>query len=87
MKIRLIGQANDSGIGTHFQHYVSALKQIGGISSLIELVNFQDRDAIAQSAMRSSADDINIAFVCSDLNSFYRGYNFNWSVFWFFWFF
>jgi glycosyltransferase involved in cell wall biosynthesis len=81
MKIRLIGQANDSGIGTHFQHYSTALKQINGMESFIELINFQDNVAIAKSANESAPDDINIAFIPANLNDFYRGYNVNWSVF------
>ena len=81
MKIRLIGQANDSGIGTHFQHYTTAIKQINGINSLIELVDFADNDAINRSINESTTSDINISFVCADLNKYYRGTNINWSVF------
>jgi len=81
MKIRLIGQANDSGIGTHFQHYTHAIKQINGINSLIELVDFADNNAINQSVNASADNDINISFVCADLNKHYRGTNINWAVF------
>jgi len=81
MKIRLIGQANDSGIGIHFQNYVTALKQINGLEPLIELVNFQDQDAISKSANESTPDDINISFIPANLNDFYRGHNINWTVF------
>jgi glycosyltransferase involved in cell wall biosynthesis len=81
MKIRLIGQANDSGIGTHFHHYVNAIKQITGINSLIELVDFANNDAIVKSINESTPEDINISFVTIDLNRYYRGTNINWSVF------
>ena len=81
MKIRLIGQANDSGIGTHFQNYTQALKQINGLEPYIELINFQDQDAIVKSANESAADDINISLVPANLNNHYRGYNINWAVF------
>jgi glycosyltransferase involved in cell wall biosynthesis len=81
MKIRLIGQANDSGIGTHFQNYTQALKQINGLEPYIELINFQDQDAIVKSANESAADDINISLVPANLNNHYRGYNINWTVF------
>jgi hypothetical protein len=81
MKIRLIGQANDSGIGTHYQNYAAALKQINGLEPCIELINFQDNAAIIKSANESTANDINIAFIPANLNDFYRGYNVNWSVF------
>ena len=81
MKIRLIGQANDSGIGTHFQHYVQALKQISGIGSLVEVINFQDNGAIMKSASESAANDINIAFISANLSNFFQGTNINWGVF------
>jgi heme/copper-type cytochrome/quinol oxidase subunit 4 len=42
MKFRIIGQSNDSGIGTHYQNYTTALKQIGGINQILEFINFQD---------------------------------------------
>ena len=51
MKLRLIGQANDSGIGTHYHNYVKALKQIEGFDSIIELINFQDRSALYKSSL------------------------------------
>ena len=81
MKIRLIGQANDSGIGTHFQHYAHAIRQISGLDSLVELIDFKDHEAIIKSANESTPADINISFVCADLNNVYRGSNINWSVF------
>jgi glycosyltransferase involved in cell wall biosynthesis len=81
MKIRLIGQANDSGIGTHFQHYVNAIKQINGIGSFVELVNFQDNAALIKASQESKTSDINIAFVTSNLADYFKGYNVNWSVF------
>ena len=81
MKLRLIGQANDSGIGTHYHNYVKALKQIEGFDSIIELINFQDRSALYKSANASTIRDINIAFVTADLNTFYKGTNINWAVF------
>ena len=81
MKIRLVGQANDSGIGTHFQHYVHALRQINGLESLIELINFQDNNAINKAVNESASNDINIAFVACDLSNFFKGTNINWGVF------
>ena len=81
MKIRLIGQANDSGIGTHFYRYVLALKSISGLNTILELVDFTDNDAVRLAANQSQDNDINIAFVCADLNGYFRGNNINWCVF------
>ena len=80
MKLRLIGQANDSGIGTHYYHYVKALRQIKGVNDIIELVDFQDHDAIKRAADISRPDDVNISFVCNNLNDLFKGTNINWAV-------
>ena len=81
MKIRLIGQANSSGIGTHFYCYALALKSISGLNTILELVDFTDNDAVRLAANQSQDNDINIAFVCADLNGYFRGNNINWCVF------
>ena len=81
MKIRLIGQANDSGIGTHFHHYSTALKEIKGITPILETVDFQNNDAVKAAALSSKSEDINISFVCANLNEYFRGHNINWAVF------
>jgi glycosyltransferase involved in cell wall biosynthesis len=81
MKIRLIGQANDSGIGSHYYHYSRALQSVKGVNSLAELVDFTDHAAIHRAAQESRPDDINISFVCADLNGYFRGNNINWVVF------
>jgi glycosyltransferase involved in cell wall biosynthesis len=81
MKIRLLGQANDSGIGTHYHRYTRALQSVNGLNSILELLDFTDADAVTQSAKQSTAGDINISFVCANLNGFFRGHNINWAVF------
>jgi glycosyltransferase involved in cell wall biosynthesis len=81
MKIRLIGKANDSGIGTHFGNYANALQSIKAIQNLVELVDHNDVEAVRRTAQFSTDDDINISFICAELNGYYRGYNINWSVF------
>ena len=80
MRIRLIGQANDSGIGTHFYHYTQAISQIAGINSCLEIIDYTDTAALQQAAQQSTNDDINISFVGSDLR-YLRGHNINWTVF------
>jgi hypothetical protein len=81
MKIRLIGQANDSGIGTHYGEFARALRSISGINTLLELVDHTDHAAIQTVAQNGGNDDINISFVCANMNGFFRGYNINWCVF------
>jgi glycosyltransferase involved in cell wall biosynthesis len=81
MKIRLIGKANDSGIGTHFMYYAHALKSINGVGNLVELVDHNNLDAIRAAAQQSTDQDINIAFICAQLNGYMRGNNLNWVVY------
>ena len=81
MKIRLIGQANDSGIGTHYHNYTQALQNISGVNQMLELIDYTDSATIAQAAADSQPDDINISTVFSLLNPFFKGTNINWGVF------
>ena len=80
MRIRLIGQPNDSGIGTHYYHYTQALKHIAGINQCLELIDYTDVPAQQRAAQESRDEDVNISFVGSDLRAF-RGHNINWTVF------
>jgi hypothetical protein len=81
MRFRIIGQPNDSGIGTHYYNYTQALKQIGGINQIIELIDFQDHVALQHAAKTSQHDDVNLALVPCNLNGNIRGMNINWGVF------
>ena len=81
MKIRLIGQANDSGIGTHYYYYTQALLQIAAINQRIELIDFNDIERINQAIKESRTEDINISFVAIDLNKYFKGTNIIWTVF------
>ena len=81
MTIRLIGQANDSGIGTHFHHYTTALTQIYGLDQVIEVIDFMDGAALEQAAIRSQVYDINISFVGAQLSGYFKGANIQWTVF------
>lgn len=81
MKIRLIGQRNNSGIGTHYACFVDQLLQIHNIAPLIELVDFTNHDQVQQAAARSQPDDINISFVSMYIHDHFRGTNIQWIVF------
>jgi hypothetical protein len=47
MKIRLIGQRNTTGIGTHYANFSDAMYRRAGIGHLIEEVNFCDHLALS----------------------------------------
>jgi glycosyltransferase involved in cell wall biosynthesis len=81
MTIRLIGQINDSGIGTHFHGYVTAAKRIPELNDQIKIINFQDRTALRAAAQASTLNDIAISFVCTAMTPHFRGTNINWTVF------
>jgi len=81
MKIRLIGQKNDSGIGTHFGYFSEALLEIYGINGLVELVDFADAEAMDRAVKATTDQDITISFVGGNLKPWIRGRFVIWSVF------
>ena len=81
MRIRLIGQRNTSGIGTHYACFADALRQIHGIGAVVDEVDFQNPAAIDQAIATSQADDINICFVAANIHQHFRGRNIQWVVF------
>ena len=81
MRIRLIGQRNTSGIGTHYACFADALQQIHGIGTVVDEVDFQNPAAIDQAMATSQADDINICFVAMPIHRHFRGRNIQWIVF------
>jgi glycosyltransferase involved in cell wall biosynthesis len=82
MKIRLIGQRNTSGIGTHYAHFADQLLQIYNVGKLVEEVDFTDQFRVQQAANESQPDDINICFVAmNNMGSHFRGTNIQWVVF------
>ena len=81
MRIRLIGQRNTSGIGTHYACFADALRQIHGIGTVVDEVDFLDPAAIDQAIATSQADDINICFVAANIHEHFRGRNIQWVVF------
>jgi len=81
MRIRLIGQRNTSGIGTHYAGFADALGQIHGIGNLIDEVDFTDLQQVNQAIETSRPDDINICFVAANIHEHFRGRNIQWVVF------
>jgi glycosyltransferase involved in cell wall biosynthesis len=81
MRIRLIGQRNTSGIGTHYACFADALQQIHGIGIVVDEVDFQNPAAIDRAIATSQADDVNICFVAANIHEHFRGRNIQWVVF------
>jgi glycosyltransferase involved in cell wall biosynthesis len=81
MRIRLIGQRNTSGIGTHYACFADALKRIQGIGDLVEEIDGFDNDSLMQALNNSKDDDINISFIGLNLHGNFRGHNIQWIVF------
>lgn len=81
MRIRLIGQRNTSGIGTHYAYFCDALRQLQGIGNFVEEIDSFDTDALLFAVANSRDDDINISFVAANLHGNFRGHNIQWIVF------
>jgi len=81
MKIRLIGQRNDSGIGNHYASFCDALKQVRVIGDLVEEIDSFDQAALQQAVAESVDGDINISFVAMNIHEHFRGHNVQWIVF------
>ena len=81
MVIRLIGQRNTSGIGTHYAFFCDAIKNIHGIGNLIQEVDGFNHDELIFAAAQSTDQDINISFIGIDLAGYFRGHNIQWIVF------
>jgi glycosyltransferase involved in cell wall biosynthesis len=81
MRIRLIGQRNTSGIGTHYACFADALRNMHGIGSVVDEVDFLDPSAIDRAIATSQVDDINICFVAMPIHSHFHGRNIQWIVF------
>ena len=81
MRIRLIGQRNTSGIGTHYACFADALRQIHGIGTMVDEVDFLNPAAIDWAIDTSQPDDINICFVAANIHEHFRGRNIQWVVF------
>lgn len=81
MRIRLIGQRNMSGIGTHYACFADALKNLQGIGNLVEEIDGFDNQSLMQAMNDSRDDDINVSFIGLNLHGNFRGHNIQWIVF------
>ena len=81
MKIRLIGQRNNFGIGVHYANFATALQKLFYWGDLVEEISFEDQAGLLAAAARSKPDDINICFVSIPLQNHFRGTNIQWVVF------
>lgn len=81
MRIRLIGQRNNSGIGTHYAYFCDALRQLQGIGHFVEEIDSFNTDALLFAVANSQDDDINISFTAVNLQGNFRGHNIQWIVF------
>jgi glycosyltransferase involved in cell wall biosynthesis len=81
MKIRLLGQRNTSGIGTHYACFADQLHKIHGIGHRVQEVDFQNQQQVDQAIAESKSDDITICFVAANTHEHFRGRNIQWVVF------
>ena len=81
MRIRLIGQRNTSGIGTHYSNFCDAILRRPGLGHLVEEVDFMNQEALVRASQESADNDINISFVGVNLHDHFRGKNIHWIVF------
>lgn len=81
MRIRLFGQRNNLGIGTHYANFADALKRRSFVGDLVEEIDFTDSKAIEQAVLTTEPTDVNISFVGVNLHEFFKGVNIQWSVF------
>lgn len=81
MRIRLIGQRNNSGIGTHYAYFCDAFKSLQGIGKFVEEVDSFNNESLISALNNSGDDDINISFTAVNLHGNFRGHNIQWIVF------
>jgi glycosyltransferase involved in cell wall biosynthesis len=80
MKIKLIGQRNEQGIGNHYACFADEIQKIRGMEFMVEEIDFQNYDQTSQAIDRSQPDDINICFVAANTHEHFRGHNIQWIV-------
>jgi glycosyltransferase involved in cell wall biosynthesis len=81
MRIRLIGQRNQFGIGVHYSNFADALKRIHYLGDLVDELDCEDTLGLLAAAEQSQTPDINICFVSIPLQHHFRGTNIQWVVF------
>ena len=81
MKIRLIGQRNNLGIGVHYRNFADALRGVRCWGARVEEIDCTDHAALLRAGAESQDQDVNICFVSMPLQNHYRGTNIQWIVF------
>lgn len=81
MKLRLIGQRNHLGLGTHFSNTADALRRLLYVREWIEEVDGFDQSQFAQAARTSADTDVNIWFWPDQRISTMKGRHIVWAVF------
>ena len=81
MRIRLIGQRNNLGVGIHYSAFCDAIRQYIGIGHLVDEVDFTNQQIVEHAIQTSAPDDVNISFVSGNIHELFRGHNIQWIVF------
>jgi glycosyltransferase involved in cell wall biosynthesis len=81
MKIRLIGQRNNLGVGIHYGEFANAIRQVYGVGHLIEEIDHTNQPAVEQAIQSSAPNDINISFISGNIHELFRGHTVQWTVF------
>lgn len=79
MRIRVIGQRNNLGIGIHYANFCDQLKKIYGLT--VEEIDFADQTAIDRAVGDSQDTDINICFVGANIHELFKGKTVQYIVF------
>lgn len=81
MKLRLLGQSNALGGGTHYQEFLSALRGLNLPGVIIEALDPGALESLAVAAAQSRPDDISVWFWPDRNAKFFRGRKIVWGVF------
>lgn len=79
MRIRVIGQRNNLGIGIHYANFCDHLKRMHGVT--VEEIDFTDQTAIDRAVGSSDPDDVNICFVAANIHEVFKGKTVQYIVF------
>ena len=81
MTLRLFGQHNALGGGTHYQEFLVALRNLNLPGVVIEALDPGALESLAVAAAHSSPDDINVWFWPDRNAGFFRGRQIVWGIF------
>jgi glycosyltransferase involved in cell wall biosynthesis len=81
VKLRLIGQRNHLGPGTHFAHFADALRKFYFFDGLIDEVDAFQVAELTDAARSSADSDINIWFCIDSRIGYFKGTHVVWAIF------